>query len=72
MDLLCKLPLEVTEHILEFLDLCSLSRAARVSSRWQELIDNYSKVWQKVCYEFCTDRDIARDRYSGYTWKVYM
>lgn len=47
-DFLDRLPLELTYHILGFLDCKDLCRAAQVSKRWRNIIDQNETGWRDL------------------------
>jgi len=47
-DFLGRLPLELSLHMLRYLDAKSLCRAAQVSKKWRHLIDSDEKAWKDL------------------------
>ncbi|KPI40883.1 Cell division control protein 4 [Cyphellophora attinorum] len=47
-DFLTLLPSELALHIVQYLDLKSLARAAQVSKKWRQLINSDEKVWKEL------------------------
>ncbi|ORX66428.1 WD40 repeat-like protein [Linderina pennispora] len=45
-DFVSELPVEVSHHILKFMDTRSLCRASCVSRRWQDVVNGDAKVWR--------------------------
>ncbi|KAJ1935679.1 SCF ubiquitin ligase complex subunit cdc4, partial [Linderina macrospora] len=45
-DFISELPVEVSHHILKFMDTRSLCRASCVSRRWQDVVNGDYKVWK--------------------------
>ncbi|RHZ82271.1 hypothetical protein Glove_110g79 [Diversispora epigaea] len=46
-DFLGMLPLELSLHIVKYLDINSMCKAAQVNKRWRSVIDGDSLVWQR-------------------------
>ncbi|KAM0259372.1 hypothetical protein ACHAQJ_003404 [Trichoderma viride] len=47
-DFLHQLPLELSYHILSYLDFRDLSRAARVSKHWRNIVDRNETGWKEL------------------------
>jgi F-box and WD-40 domain protein CDC4 len=47
-DFLALLPPELALHVLNFLDLKSLSKAAQVSRKWRQIINGDEKAWKQL------------------------
>ncbi|KAI9659704.1 MAG: SCF ubiquitin ligase complex subunit cdc4 [Alyxoria varia] len=47
-DFLGRLPLEMSYHILQYLDAKTLCRAAQVSRRWRQIIDSNERAWKAL------------------------
>ncbi|KAI8323407.1 WD40 repeat-like protein [Martensiomyces pterosporus] len=45
-DFITDLPVEVSHHILKFMDTRTLCRASCVSNRWQDVVNGNRKVWR--------------------------
>ena len=47
-DFLGRLPLEMSYHILQYLDVKTLCHAAQVSRRWRQIIDSNERAWKSL------------------------
>ena len=70
MNLLCELPLEVAELILDFMDVVSLCKMREVCHKWRDLVDNLEHMWRSTCCRYCTLEDVENTRKHGYSWQV--
>ena len=62
-DFLALLPLEMSLHILRYLDAASMCRAAQVSKRWRFVVDSDPGLWRSLIYasSFDVDKDLRND-----------
>ena len=70
-DFLKSLPLELSFHVLKWLDPVSLCRCCLVSKNWNKVISSCSEVWQRACCHLGMKVDEeAEDKFSAQsTWK---
>ena len=72
MNLLSKVPLEVIENILDFLDVSNFCKMREVCNEWRDFIDGSNRTWRSACCKYCVVEDIERDRKRGYSWKASL
>lgn len=72
-DYLKFLPLELSFHVLKWLDPVSLCKCCLVSKKWNKVILSCDDVWQNACRRLGMEVNDDFERTSSTTWKqMYM
>ncbi len=72
-DYLRCLPLELSFHVLKWLDPVSLCTCCRVSKKWNKVILSCDNVWQSACRQQGMQVNEDLERTVATTWKqMYM
>lgn len=72
-DYLRCLPLELSFHVLKWLDPISLCKCCLVSKKWNKVILSCDNVWQNACSQLSMEVNEDLERTAASTWKqMYM
>ncbi|XP_071966253.1 F-box/WD repeat-containing protein 2-like [Antedon mediterranea] len=69
-DFLKLLPLEISYHVIKWLDIDSLKTCCLVSKKWNDVVNGCAKIWLAACHNLGFNKKYAATDKNAHYWKT--